>query len=89
MASIKKDGYFGILIKTAKGSFFRLSKVFLFLIQVFNASEELAMATKFSNVRVFQAALKQSSVELNDLAGVEVPWSRPTPGMTTDVQKKQ
>ncbi|XP_017322201.3 sialate O-acetylesterase [Ictalurus punctatus] len=47
--------------------------------QVYNASEELAMATKFPNVRVFQAALETSSVELIDLAGVEVPWSRPTP----------
>ncbi|KAF4091770.1 hypothetical protein AMELA_G00040650 [Ameiurus melas] len=47
--------------------------------QVYNASEELAMATKFPNVRVFQAALVKSSVELIDLAGVEVPWSRPTP----------
>ncbi|KAB5575111.1 hypothetical protein PHYPO_G00217050 [Pangasianodon hypophthalmus] len=47
--------------------------------QVYNASEELAMATKFPNVRVFQAALEMSSVELTDLAGVEVPWSRPTP----------
>ncbi|XP_060733451.1 sialate O-acetylesterase isoform X2 [Tachysurus vachellii] len=47
--------------------------------QVYNASEELAMATNFPNVRVFQAALEMSSVELTDLAGVEVPWSRPTP----------
>ncbi|XP_060779355.1 sialate O-acetylesterase isoform X1 [Neoarius graeffei] len=47
--------------------------------QVYNASEELAMATKFPNVRVFQAALEKSNVELKDLAGVEVPWSRPTP----------
>lgn len=38
------------------------------------------MATNFPNVRVFQAALEMSSVELTDLAGVEVPWSRPTPG---------
>ncbi|XP_051512439.1 sialate O-acetylesterase-like isoform X1 [Myxocyprinus asiaticus] len=46
--------------------------------QVYNAKEELAMASKFPYVRIFQAALEQSSVELNDLAGVEVPWSRPT-----------
>ncbi|KAK3548559.1 hypothetical protein QTP70_014478, partial [Hemibagrus guttatus] len=47
--------------------------------QVYNASEELAMVSNFPNVRVFQAALEKSSVELTDLAGVEVPWSRPTP----------
>ncbi|KAK9959120.1 hypothetical protein ABG768_011200 [Culter alburnus] len=46
--------------------------------QLINATEELAMASKFPNVRIFQAALEQSSKELIDLAGVEVPWSRPT-----------
>lgn len=61
--------------------------MFLVILQVFNASVELSMATKFTDVRVFQAALEKSSVELNDLAGVEVPWSRPTPGTNTDVQK--
>ncbi|KAI4892158.1 hypothetical protein NFI96_026126, partial [Prochilodus magdalenae] len=49
------------------------------LTQVYNASEELALASKFPDVRVFQAALEHSNVELIDLAGVEVPWSRPTP----------
>ncbi|KAL7878367.1 hypothetical protein AOLI_G00093410 [Acnodon oligacanthus] len=49
------------------------------LAQVINATEELALAYKFPNVRVFQAALEQSSVELLNLARVEVPWSRPTP----------
>ncbi|XP_076846235.1 sialate O-acetylesterase isoform X2 [Brachyhypopomus gauderio] len=49
------------------------------LAQVYNASEELAMASSFPDVRIFQAALEQSTVELNDLAGVEVPWSRPNP----------
>ncbi|XP_072551705.1 sialate O-acetylesterase isoform X2 [Salminus brasiliensis] len=49
------------------------------LAQVYNASEELALASKYPNVRVFQAALEQSSVELTDLGHVAVPWSRPTP----------
>ncbi|KAL6478646.1 hypothetical protein MHYP_G00120790 [Metynnis hypsauchen] len=49
------------------------------LAQVINATEELAFAFKFPNVRVFQAALEQSSVELLNLGRVEVPWSRPTP----------
>lgn len=39
------------------------------------------MASKFPDVRIFQAALEQSKKELTDLAGVEVPWSKPTPGM--------
>ncbi|XP_055030887.1 sialate O-acetylesterase isoform X2 [Misgurnus anguillicaudatus] len=46
--------------------------------QINNATEELAMVSKFSDVRIFQAALEQSNVELYDLPGVEVPWSRPT-----------
>lgn len=51
------------------------------LSKLINATEELAMASKFPNVRIFQAALEQSSKELIDLAGVEVPWSRPTASM--------
>ncbi|XP_026143438.1 sialate O-acetylesterase isoform X2 [Carassius auratus] len=47
--------------------------------QVNNATEELALASEFPNVRIFQAALVQSGEELIDLAGVEVPWSLPTP----------
>ncbi|XP_077050657.1 sialate O-acetylesterase isoform X2 [Siphateles boraxobius] len=46
--------------------------------QLINATEELAMASKFPDVRIFQAALEKSEEELIDLAGVEVPWSRPT-----------
>uniref|UniRef100_A0A8C1T172 Sialic acid acetylesterase n=1 Tax=Cyprinus carpio TaxID=7962 RepID=A0A8C1T172_CYPCA len=46
--------------------------------QVINATEELALASKFPDVRIFQAALAHSDEELIDLARVEVPWSRPT-----------
>ncbi|XP_056112443.1 sialate O-acetylesterase [Rhinichthys klamathensis goyatoka] len=46
--------------------------------QLINATEELAMASKFPDVRIFQAALEKSDEELIDLAGVEIPWSRPT-----------
>ncbi|XP_076138671.1 sialate O-acetylesterase-like [Alosa pseudoharengus] len=46
--------------------------------QVYNSSAELAMASKFPDVRIFQAALETSSVELTDLSGVSVPWSVPT-----------
>ncbi|XP_059362291.1 sialate O-acetylesterase [Carassius carassius] len=47
--------------------------------QVINATEELALASEFPDVRIFQAALVQSGEELIDLARVEVPWSQPTP----------
>lgn len=48
------------------------------LSQVMNASEELAEASKFPDVRVFSAALEQSSTELRDLAKVALPWSIPS-----------
>ncbi|KAM3875320.1 sialate O-acetylesterase [Diretmus argenteus] len=46
--------------------------------QIFNASEELALAAKYPQVRIFTAALNQSETELNDLIRVELPWSVPT-----------
>ncbi|KAL1256669.1 hypothetical protein QQF64_012214 [Cirrhinus molitorella] len=46
--------------------------------QVINATEELALASKYTDVRIFQAALEQSEEELTDLARVAIPWSRPT-----------
>ncbi|XP_010891583.2 sialate O-acetylesterase isoform X2 [Esox lucius] len=46
--------------------------------QVFNASEEMALASEFPHVRIFMASLEQSHTELIDLAGLEVPWSVPT-----------
>nr|ACO14464.1 Sialate O-acetylesterase precursor [Esox lucius] len=49
--------------------------------QVFNASEEMALASEFPHVRIFMASLEQSHTELIDLAGLEVPWSVPTGGM--------
>ncbi|KAF3693001.1 Sialate O-acetylesterase [Channa argus] len=45
--------------------------------QVFNASEELALAAKYPHVRIFMAALKLSETELTDLIQVELPWSVP------------
>lgn len=54
--------------------------------KVFNASEELALASKFPQVRIFMAALEQSDTELTDLAGVEVPWSVPTASMDRLIQ---
>nr|XP_020455900.1 sialate O-acetylesterase isoform X1 [Monopterus albus] len=46
--------------------------------QIFNASEELALAAKYPHVRTFMAALNQSGTELIDLIQVELPWSVPT-----------
>ncbi|XP_076591174.1 sialate O-acetylesterase isoform X1 [Chaetodon auriga] len=46
--------------------------------QIFNASEELALAAKYPHVRTFMAALNLSETELIDLIQVELPWSVPT-----------
>uniref|UniRef100_A0A7N6ADK2 Sialate O-acetylesterase domain-containing protein n=1 Tax=Anabas testudineus TaxID=64144 RepID=A0A7N6ADK2_ANATE len=46
--------------------------------QIFNASEELALAAKYPHVRTFMVALKLSEAELTDLIKVERPWSVPT-----------
>ncbi len=53
-----------------------------------NATEELALASKFPDVRIFQAALEKSDEELIDLARVEVPWSQPTAGMEYGLKHK-
>ncbi|XP_038548360.1 sialate O-acetylesterase [Micropterus salmoides] len=46
--------------------------------QIFNASEELALAAKYPHIRTFMAALNQSETELIDLIQVSLPWSVPT-----------
>ncbi|XP_071327684.1 sialate O-acetylesterase [Trachinotus anak] len=46
--------------------------------QIFNASEELALAAKYPQVRTFMAALNLSETELTDLIQVELPWTVPT-----------
>ncbi|XP_034023873.1 sialate O-acetylesterase [Thalassophryne amazonica] len=46
--------------------------------KIFNASEELALAAKYPQVRFFKVALKRSKTELTDLIQVGLPWSVPT-----------
>uniref|UniRef100_A0A8C5EK07 Sialate O-acetylesterase-like n=1 Tax=Gouania willdenowi TaxID=441366 RepID=A0A8C5EK07_GOUWI len=50
------------------------SNMFFQTSQVFNASEELALAAKYPHVRPFMAALKESETELPDLIEVKLPW---------------
>lgn len=45
--------------------------------QIFNASEELALAAKYPHVRTFMAAMKLSKTEQTDLIEVALPWSVP------------
>ncbi|KAM3921731.1 sialate O-acetylesterase [Leptodactylus fuscus] len=46
--------------------------------QIFNASQELALAAQYPYVRLFTASLEYSDTELLDLAKVDLPWSVPT-----------
>ncbi|KAM4651390.1 sialate O-acetylesterase isoform 2-T2 [Discoglossus pictus] len=47
--------------------------------QIFNASKELSEAGNYTHIRIFTAALETSQTELQDLAKVDLQWSRPTP----------
>ncbi|XP_066495510.1 sialate O-acetylesterase [Tiliqua scincoides] len=48
------------------------------LLQIFNASKELADAPNFPLVRVFAASRIQAKKELQDLAKIDLQWSVPT-----------
>ncbi|KAM9853189.1 sialate O-acetylesterase [Aulostomus maculatus] len=51
------------------------SNMFFPTSQIFNASEELALADKYPYVRPFMVALNTSETALTDLMGVELRWS--------------
>lgn len=52
--------------------------------EIFNASDELALAAKYPNVRTFMVALNMSEREVTDLIQVELPWTVPTAGSLAD-----
>lgn len=54
------------------------SNMYLTTSQIFNASEELALAVNYPHVRTFMVALSASETELIDLLEVELPWSVPS-----------
>ncbi|XP_056398027.1 sialate O-acetylesterase isoform X2 [Hyla sarda] len=47
--------------------------------QIFNASQEMALAAQYPYVRLFTASLETSDTELLDLTKVDLEWSLPTP----------
>ena len=47
--------------------------------QAFNATAEVAAAADFPYIRLFTAALISSNTPLNQLAGIEQPWSVASP----------
>ncbi|NWV68180.1 SIAE acetylesterase, partial [Malurus elegans] len=54
------------------------SNMAMTVLQVANASQELAAATRYPYVRIFAAAPSRSDVELQDLERIDLPWSIPT-----------
>ncbi|XP_062450574.1 sialate O-acetylesterase isoform X2 [Rhea pennata] len=57
------------------------SNMAMTVLQVVNASKELAAAARYPYVRVFATAPARSDTELEDLVRVDVPWSVPTAGI--------
>ncbi|XP_061137675.1 sialate O-acetylesterase-like isoform X1 [Syngnathus typhle] len=53
------------------------SNMYFEMSKIFNASKELALASKYPHVRPFMVALKMSDTELTDLIGVTLPWFVP------------
>ncbi|XP_069737981.1 sialate O-acetylesterase isoform X2 [Phaenicophaeus curvirostris] len=54
------------------------SNMAMTVLQIANASQELAAAARYPYVRVFAAAPARSNVELEDLERVSLPWAIPT-----------
>ncbi|CAM9827902.1 unnamed protein product [Bubo scandiacus] len=54
------------------------SNMAMTVLQIANASRELAAAARYPYVRVFAAAPARSDVELDDLERIDLPWSIPT-----------
>uniref|UniRef100_A0A672V7D7 Sialic acid acetylesterase n=1 Tax=Strigops habroptila TaxID=2489341 RepID=A0A672V7D7_STRHB len=54
------------------------SNMAMTVLQITNASQELAAASRYPYVRVFAAAPSRSDIELEDLERIDLPWSIPT-----------
>ncbi|XP_032565564.1 sialate O-acetylesterase isoform X1 [Chiroxiphia lanceolata] len=54
------------------------SNMAMTVLQVANASQELAAAARYPYIRIFAAAPARSDVELEDLERIALPWSIPT-----------
>ncbi|XP_007950328.1 sialate O-acetylesterase [Orycteropus afer afer] len=48
------------------------------VLQIFNATREMSDTAAYQSVRILSASLVQSKEELEDLAGLDLPWSKPT-----------
>nr|XP_017534975.2 sialate O-acetylesterase isoform X1 [Manis javanica] len=48
------------------------------VLQIFNATRELSNTAAYQSVRILSVSLVQAEQELEDLGGVDLPWSKPT-----------
>ncbi|XP_037697773.1 sialate O-acetylesterase isoform X2 [Choloepus didactylus] len=46
--------------------------------QIFNATSEMSKTAAYQSVRILSVSLVQAQQELEDLPGVDLPWSKPT-----------
>ncbi|XP_003417536.1 sialate O-acetylesterase isoform X1 [Loxodonta africana] len=46
--------------------------------QIFNATREMSDTAAYQSVRILSVSLAQAEQELEDLAGLDLPWSKPT-----------
>ncbi|KAM9221295.1 sialate O-acetylesterase isoform 1-T2 [Dugong dugon] len=46
--------------------------------QIFNATREMSDTAAYQSVRILSVSLVQAEQELEDLAGLDLPWSKPT-----------
>ncbi|XP_006892862.1 PREDICTED: sialate O-acetylesterase [Elephantulus edwardii] len=46
--------------------------------QIYNATKEMSNITNYQSVRIFSVSLAQAEQELEDLAGIGLPWSKPS-----------
>uniref|UniRef100_A0AAV2IZY9 Sialate O-acetylesterase domain-containing protein n=1 Tax=Knipowitschia caucasica TaxID=637954 RepID=A0AAV2IZY9_KNICA len=53
------------------------SNMYFEVSQIFNASEELALASNYPHVRFFMVGLDKNDIEQQDLDKVNIPWSVP------------
>ncbi|ELK09798.1 sialate O-acetylesterase [Pteropus alecto] len=54
------------------------SNMHMTVLQIFNATSELSNTTAYQSVRILSVSLIQAEQELEDLAGVDLKWSKPT-----------
>ncbi|XP_016159434.1 PREDICTED: sialate O-acetylesterase isoform X2 [Ficedula albicollis] len=65
------------------------SNMAMTVLQVANASQELAAAAHYPYVRIFAAAPARSDVELEDLEHIDLPWSIPTAVLSSSTSPHQ